>query len=106
MRVYDSCYGRAYFGEKSGGNYFPSNQECSPKYFKSLFKLAHFNINRVPTVAVQQMYTVAIIAIVFDILFLLAFILDMGIMLSFLVILYLPLFLCLQVGSFIGMSYY
>lgn len=54
MRVYDTCYGRAYYSEGCKKNRFSSHQECSPKYCKALFKHAHFNIHRVPKVAVQQ----------------------------------------------------
>lgn len=53
MRVYDTCYGRAYYSEEWKKNRFSSHQECSPKYCKALFKHAHFNIHRVPKVAVQ-----------------------------------------------------
>lgn len=97
MRVYTGCYDKNHNDQKSKGICYPANQECSPKYFKRLFKLAHFNINRVPIVAVQHMYTEVILSIIFDIGFLLALIIGADIIIAFLVILYIPLSLAILI---------
>lgn len=64
---YSSCYRKEYDAEWEKGVVFPPEQVGTPKYFRFLFTYAHFDVERVPKIAIKYIYTDGVIAAVFGI---------------------------------------
>lgn len=64
--VYEMCFGKEYGDDHKKGRVFPFELQCTPRYFKFLFRHAHFDINYIPRIAVWHMYIAAVSAIIFD----------------------------------------